>query len=409
MAEWHKGMEQSAQSLVLRMEKSRASAGSFSGFDFFEHIVILSGLLKINNTIPEIEQKRMLNQAVFAAGKSSPVTPSWILREVKALESAYLKQPLRQFILLSGISVNQNQRLSGCRSEECHITFGKNPGKKARLARQDRLHEARSSILADPPHNYLPLAIRVSAKSPAEAGEMALDGIDLVRGLWNLWLNHNQSWRWSSGRLRPINKIFLSPIHTLHNPDGSLASDTWWYDPSYKQPMDCLWDKDKLSGMVKFESTVRRRVRKHQYANDVRNAVIRYGRALDSDDFNDVFLRLWGLMEYLTATVSSAAKNAIKRAAFLFQEADYSYQTLTYLSEHRNRFVHTGSESNEIEALVFLLKRHVEALLLFHIRNHFKFASLHEAAEFMDMPASQNELAKRLNKLRQAMKFITAP
>lgn len=205
--------------------------------------------------------------------------------------------------------------------------------------------------------------------------------------------------------MKPVNPLFLAPIHSLHRIDGSLAWDSWWYEPNYFRPAHPLADKSKVDRMLAFTIELRSRLRTLAYTTDLQSALLRYGRALDSRDLNDAFLRLWGLLEFLTATTSAPYTVTARRAAFLFAERDYAFQVLSHLANYRNRFVHAGSETEEIESLLYLLKRHVEALLIFHAGNRIGFASIAEAGEFLDMPSDKTALAERIRKLRFASKF----
>ena len=79
-------------------------------------------------------------------------------------------------------------------------------------------------------------------------------------------------------------------------------------------------------------------------------------RALDSADLNGAFLRLWSLLEHLTDSTHEPYKVATRRAAFMFADRERSQLVLSNLTNYRNRFVHVGSETGDIESLVFQLK-----------------------------------------------------
>lgn len=68
---------------------------------------------------------------------------------------------------------------------------------------------------------------------------------------------------------------------------------------------------------------------------------------------------------------------------------------------------YAGSDSDDIESLVYLLKRHVDSLLLFHLGNSFGFATRAEAARFMDLPPNRDEIDLRISRLRSARKFVS--
>ena len=155
-----------------------------------------------------------------------------------------------------------------------------------------------------------------------------------------------------------------------------------------------------------FAGNLRSRLTKLSYRSDIEGALIRYVRVLDSADLNDTFLRLWSLLEYLTDSTHDLYKVATRRAAFMFADRERSKLVLTHLTNHRNRFVHAGSDTDDIESLVFQLKRYVDALLLFHLGNRFGFSSRNEAALFMDLPLNKKELQLQIKRLQDAKKYV---
>lgn len=168
-------------------------------------------------------------------------------------------------------------------------------------------------------------------------------------------------------------------------------------------------DRAKIDRLFTFSKKLRTRLSQSAYSDELANSLVRYVRALDAADLNDAFLRLWSILEFLTDSTFDPYKVAVRRAAFMFAERDYSVQVLTHLMNHRNRFVHTGTDTNEIESLVYLLKRFVDALLMFHIGNSFKFESRASAALFMDLPPSKSQIDERIRRLRNARKYVVTP
>jgi hypothetical protein len=257
------------------------------------------------------------------------------------------------------------------------------------------------------PGHYKHISALVSARTPYEAAEKALNAIDLVRASWNLSLNRGKTWRHSGGRPSPVNDIRLSPFHTVHNLAGELATQTYWYDPGYAKPANLYSDKLRFSRLQEFARNLRTKLGKLPYREDIESALLRYVRALDAADLNDTFLRLWSLLEYLTNSGHDPYKVATRRAAFMFQDRERAQLVLAHLTHFRNRFVHAGSDSDEIESLVFLLKRHVDALLLFHLGNPFGFDTRGDASKFMDLPPSRVEIDVRIRRLRGARRFVS--
>ena len=268
------------------------------------------------------------------------------------------------------------------------------------------MRDARQSIISDPPNNYADVSVSVSARTTAEAAEKALERVDYVRGIWNLWKNRGYSMRHSSGQRNPVNTILLGPIHTLHNDNGSLATESWWYEPQYQGPVDLFRDKVKAEKMLEFMGKFRGLLYKSHYKDELIQAVVRYVRSLDSRDWDDAYLRLWGVLELLTGTVSESYAVTVRRASYMFSDKEYAHQVLTHLRDYRNKSVHVGSDSGDIEALMYQLKRYVEVLIEFHVANNYRFTSIADAAEFMDMPNDKSLIDAKIRKLRHAKEFL---
>lgn len=411
MATWRKGYDphQLAQRIEQAKTDSTSGGVSYSGFEHSEHVVLLGGMLELNEQIPDVEKRRILNKATFDAGAKGVVTPDSLRHHASKLESEYFRKPISDFRLRTGISIGRGIKMPMFRINGASISINPKLSKSISHHRTELLASARYSIAGDPPTNYADVSVAIRARSPYEAAQSALDSLDLLRGIWNFWKNRGHSWRISSGKRQPVNSILLAPIHTLHRLDGSPACDSWWYEPSYVEPTQPFSDQTRIEKMLEFTTNFRENIRRSNYKSDLITTTIRYVRALDSRDWNDAFLRLWSVLEFLTATKGASYAVTIRRAAFMFAERDYSFQVLSYLMDYRNSSVHTGSESDEIEALLYQLKRYVEALLAFHVGSRFAFASMADASEFMDLPSSKRLIDERIERLKLAKKFVTTP
>jgi hypothetical protein len=410
MAKWRK--EFNPDEVVKRLEEAKSGSTpgnvSFTGFEVSEQLLILGGMIEIAPEIPDLERRKIVNAAAFEAGAKGQITANSFLHSCQGHEAEYFRKPVTDFRLLTGISIASDIQLRPIRMGTLTITF--NP--RARVAEKNRakLHqEVKFSLGYDLPTRYMNASVAVKARSPHEAAQRALDGIDLVRATWNLWLNRSKSWRISTGRPSPVNEILLFPFHSVHAKNGRLATESWWYDPSYSGPGELFTNKAKIAKLIEFSSKVRACIRRSAYSDDLTSALVRYVRALDSADLHDAFLRLWGVLEFLTDSTFESYKVTVRRAAFIFSNRNYTIQALTNLMNHRNRFVHAGTDADEIEPLLYLLKRYVEQLLIFHIGNSFKFESRTAAANFMDLPASRAQIDRRITILRNARKFIVTP
>lgn len=200
----------------------------------------------------------------------------------------------------------------------------------------------------------------------------------------------------------------LGPVKTLHKPNGELASDTaFWYDDDYVEPIRALNIKRDWSRLKSFEKKIRSKLSKHSYKQEVEDSVGRYVRGLDSPDWNSSFIKLWGLLEALTATSPKDSHEvSVKRVLFVQRDRHYQKQVLTHLRNNRNASIHSGQEAEEIETILYQLKNYVEALLRFHIGNIYKFNSIEDSAEFMDLPPEVPDLEKEIETLEARIALV---
>ena len=396
--------------LAARAEREKAKGdptGFMSGALFYsDFAIILGGCVDFDPAVPEAEQKGIIQRVVHDPTLKRPITADSLLKACSKLERDFLSRPRIPHRLLTEISLWWSIEVPRIKVGDVALTFKpkleKGYAARARLAR-----ESLGTLGFELPSGYMRVSAHLQARSAHEAAERALNALDLVRACWNLALNRGKAWRHSGGRPTPINDIRLSPFHTVHDAAGALATETFWFDPGYSRPASTFSDKTKFTKILTFASNLRTRLGSLSYREDIERAMIRYVRALDSADLNDTFLRLWSLLEYLTDSMHDPYKVATRRAAFMFEDRERSQLVLSNLTSYRNRFVHVGSETEDIESLVFQLKRYVDALLLFHIGTHFGFDSLSEAARFMDQPPDKVELKLRARRIEQASKFIS--
>lgn len=144
-----------------------------------------------------------------------------------------------------------------------------------------------------------------------------------------------------------------------------------------------------------------------RYRTDLEESIRRYGSILDSRDWNNAFVQLWGLLEHLTDTTRTENRVTCKRARFLYPKEERSLhkEVLDHLAHHRNRAVHAGYVGEDAETLLYQLKRYVERVLRFHLFAGVDFQNRKEAADFLHLPPDLDELQKRMRLTKRAMKF----
>lgn len=372
---------------------------------------LIASAIKLTERLPDPVKRHIVYEAISAAIRKQGITAQILLGEINKSVASYYKKPQSKYDLVTSVSISQNRRIKNAAVEGCPIHFPIDLGKHYLRPRQNLLEGAKYSVCGELPERYSTVKVRVVARSELEAWERAIDALDLLRALWNLALNRGGYWRMSTGKRIPVNRLVLGPIHTLHKPNGELASNSWWYQTEYQGPVS-LHDpgNDKAEAMFRFTARARQYLRRSGYKDHLVACLLRYVRALDTSDWEDSYLRLWGVLEQLTNTgLQDNYKVTIRRASFIWEDRKYTQQILTHLRDYRNTAVHVGTENQDIETYVFQLKRHVEALIEFHLRNRFRFPTITEAAEFMDLPDDGTELDKKMKLIKAAKRFHGGP
>ncbi len=149
------------------------------------------------------------------------------------------------------------------------------------------------------------------------------------------------------------------------------------------------------------------KLRGHKYCDDLKSALRRYNEALDDIDWSNSYLKLWSLLEFLTATSSPTSRHedTIKRAAFVWKDSKAALSELEFLRVTRNRHVHHSVAPNNGEMAIYLLKSYVEALFRFHFRNDYDFSSVGSAGSFLSLPTDRQILEQKKRDYGRALKF----
>jgi len=412
MNDWKKGFD--PNQIVNKLEQCRHIDAqvrvTFKGFEFHEYRVILTEMFESSKSIPNADKSMIVLDAITNVGKLKKITATKLRREIVRLTNKYQSKPDIQYMLMCSISIKDSINLRRRRINHCTITFYSNLDKRLYKAYKKQMDIADQFFNWKYPTDYLYAKIHVTAKTPAQATEKALRTFDLLRGLWNLEINRTSGRISLGGLIKPINQICYGPLETLHFKNGKIATKVMWYQPEFQVPLKAYDKNTTLNKIFKYETKTRNLILKHNYKADIEECIIRYVQALDLYNLQDSFIRLWGILETLTGKGFQTQQSTIKRTTFhyLSSSQEYVYQLLNILKEYRNHSVHMGTNSENIETLVFILKRFVEVLLYFHINNKFCFDNMDDATEFFDLSQSKEEfeiLKKSLDNLKKYKKW----
>ena len=250
----------------------------------------------------------------------------------------------------------------------------------------------------------------VARRSYVEAGHAALDALDLLRAVWSLLLDSGRFELRVGGTPRPLNRILLGPLRTLHPAGGGRPLDMMWIEQgafSYPPARHLASAWTMLRANTK---RVRRELAASPIGQDLTRGLLRYVRALDEVEQDSAFIRLWGLLETLTATDRPGqSKETAKRAAFLWKDWRTHREVLSHLRERRNDLAHRGGTGGDGQIRLVQLRRCVGHLLLFLLRYRFRFSSLTQAGEFLRLPPAPSALHQRILAAQRALAIHAPP
>ncbi len=347
------------------------------------------------------------HRAGFEAAKEGKVTPQSLASAIEKLKRDTHKKRQQRFIFRTGVLVNSSfkVRVPSRVLRNTRIAFKGNWSPLLERSEEFR-HEVENYIWYDLPPFAMAATIQVTASDVMTASEAAYEALDLRRGIWNISLNRVPIHR--SGISKPISRVRRAPLMTPYDKDGKpVEKGLFWYEEYVSQPeVESLTDSDWAKALKQEEWVLDQLSRCH-YRNDIEAAIIRYAHALDTWDRHICFMRLWGLLEFLTASAQDSGRATIRRASFLYQNGEHTEIILDTLREYRHRFVHGGYEGPEIDAALFLLDKIVWDALRFVISTASLFSGLDECARFMDMPRDLKKLERVQRLQRMAKRFLT--
>jgi hypothetical protein len=395
---------------VERFEKSKIydAVGAFNGFTFpigtsNELDSLLQSSVRFKETLSEFDQLNIIRKAIFSVAANGVMTTEALIREISREEDKFVRLPPLDYVLLTGISLTGIETPRTISLGTSRIRIERSTPKS--YTREKILRDAKQIIFSDIPKNYSTIRVYMQGRSIAEAAANGTNSLEFLRGIWNFGKNRLLYKRHSGWRPHPINEILLAPIHTLHNKDGSLAVDTFWYDSNYMKAIEPLNLKNHRYNPFQFDKMIRKKLRRHFYGDDLKKIFIRYAGALDSWNLTTTFVGLWSLLEMLTSTVNDRYDETVRRACFLFPDRDYHHQILNHLRGHRNQAVHSMEERAQMEELAYQLKFYVDSMLAFHTANSFKFKSLKDACQFLSLPFDMPIIKNKISILRKALRF----
>jgi hypothetical protein len=394
--------------LILQQIASKRSVSpeggvSFSGFELHENLPVLASMLDFPAAAERVNKSSLIWAALTQV--KGDLNKSSFEAAINQDLRKELSTSMKRYVLVTSLSaqlkgVPRSIKVFDATIEFLHKGIPRNFNQHHEIIKSHKL------LIPDTPIGYLPVRIAIRDKSPTAAAQQAIDHLDLFRGLIALYVNFAMQWSLGgSPSFEPINRVRCGSRHTIHTPNGKVATESIWFEPNFRPAK--IYELKDVVKLFKWIKCDLREVARSPYQKELTNALIKYARAFDEPDPNNAFVKLWSALESLTTPGVADYDKLVKRCCFLYADSEYHRQVLEHLREYRNRSVHSGIEGVDARANCFLLQEYFRSAVHFYKGNRTAFSSLTDANEFLDFPPDRSILTARLRALRKAIRFIT--
>lgn len=338
-------------------------------------------------------------------GINAPISATKLLSLVNVARSAQRKGGLKKFSLITTLSTDGAWLPRSLQICELRARFLKTLPRKFKSARVQLVKEQiRTGIIHQDLDSYSFVQIDVEAESAGAAFAKSDRELRILRGLICLLSNPSFEKTLLGSEHKPINVLRTGHFHTIHNTDGSVATDLIWYEPNYSPRI--TFTPRKPSVLVDVLKKTLRRMRNCPYNGRLEQAVIRFASGFDESDPDAAFLKCWSALESILSSNVADYKQLVRRCIFLYEDRDYHESILKQLAEHRNASVHRVSDNSLTKSFCYLLQNYFATTLNFHIRNYTRFSNFEEALTLLSGPVSQSDVNAAMARALFAKRFL---
>lgn len=368
----------------------------------------LVSAIRFHPDVPGSQKEGIVTSGLVDALRKGELNPTAVLAAISAEEHDFLRKKFEEFVLVTSISLRNLppfRTISGIGSK---IILSKRLPKKYKRPEAER--RLQSCVPGPLPHDYITVLAQTRGRSEDEAAANALDSLSLLIGIWNFLITSSSMTvslrgQTSVGQLAAVR---LGPLHTLHHPDGALATDTFWFDSDYTLPTPVLRETLDFKKIRNVEKWIMRQVSRAKHGVWLCHAFRKYAAAVQEPKLENGFLRFWSLLEYLTKTEKEERSDImISRVAATYDDSRFVKQELHYLRNVRNDFVHRSESSDYPQYHAYQLKKYVDDFIKFLLPNINGKRKLSEIISVLDLPTDLNELRRKRELYGLAIKFRT--
>lgn len=388
---------------VSKIRNNKDGKTSYSGFEIHDAESALFSMLDFGDNFPIHMKERLISEALFKVGGelTEDKVVDWLNSKYKEISSTHEKE----YYLLTSISAKidfdfPKFKINGC---EIQVVTGSFPKK---FNSRNNIYKHHDWALKLNPAGYKKVLVKTKSRNEFEAAEKCLDAINLLR--FFLCFGCNSSITITipgSDKVKPINRVLLGGCHTLHNTNGKLlADDVFWFEPNFNEVRPHLIKNNPI--LIKNLKYLARNYEQSKFRGDLKKSMLLFLQGLDSVDYHNGLISVWGALELLAAKGSEGKNDLIsRRCSFLWSDSEYHKAIIEHVREYRNKRVHYGEAGSSASTHCFQIQRYYQTLFKYYINKAFKHKSLESANEFLDLPTNADEIKAKRVLLNRALKF----
>lgn len=280
-------------------------------------------------------------------------------------------------------------------------------------ARRELLLSNSNWNLTDDWENICFVRARTSARFIQDAFDAAEMAVGTALGLANINVNSNARpphiLTFGVYPMHLINLFRMGQFFSVHETDGSLSQQQWWFQNDWKNSKRWATFSPPLTKVRQEIGKNWRRVYRNPHSQMIAKALTGYTIALSNQDADEALLAMWRVLEQVTLTdgASTNHKQTVSRLKNMVLHDASASIVVNHLRHSRNDLVHRGKWLNGRDAAVAIHQHEwiLRAAIIFLIENGGDFGNRDELERFLDLPNNRSEIAKlsRLVKVRQSI------
>lgn len=396
--EWQRGFNRTL--ILSRIDEIRKVEGqrcSFNAIEYAFWLPVLSSAIGSGRHAESLKAKCI--SAALSDASINLNNPDTFLARCDQEFGKLSKRTRSRFVLYTTITYSGPKLIDWIGDDNARIYWEPSlRGKflrKAKKAQEAQKFHRKANKIPEEDGTLCPILVHVSAWDPLDAFEKANDYVDRFRGMLNLLINSSNSINPFARLSAPhaVNKFRRGPFHAIHHPDGSLATETFWYEARWAHDQPPV----KFEDPADYRRNLQRWWRKlqdnpmHEFISDM---LLQYCRALDLHEPDASLLGMWQVLEKLMGT--DKYDPLIDRLARLFPDHEDARAIANHVRFRRNQTVHSAHNIGlEANSILIQIETLVSQAIFFYLNNAAKFENQQELFDFLDLPLDQRKLRRQ--------------